>query len=411
MKSFNAGLLLLCALAVGCRHGEEPDSKPVVDVKVAQAQLADVPLTVEAPATIFGRAQANITARITAPILRLNVRKGDDVKSGQVLAVLQNADLQARDADTVAALADAEASLQKTKKGTLPTDIQRARSELASREAMLTLAQKIDERRKDLYKQGAISARELQISEADLAQAKANDDLARLNLNVLEHQTSGNDLEIAESKAAQAKAQLALAAADLSYAVLKSPLNGTVTEQFMYPGDMAKPELPLFTVVDLSTGVARAQVPESQAGSIARSQTCTFSSLDLANDALPGKITVIDQAVDPARRTVEVWCEIPNPKRILKAGVFGTVKIFVGTAKHAVVVPLAAVQFQEGSTHGKVYVVDRQQVAHVREVEAMPISREKVRIAQGIQPGETVIVEGGYGLPDGTIVDSDGATK
>jgi HlyD family secretion protein len=411
MKASIAAFLLLCTTAVGCRRGDEEDPKPVVAVKVARAEVANVPLTVEAPAAIFGKSQANISARITAPIRRLGVRKGDDVKAGQLLAVLESTDLQAQQAEALAAQTDAEASMQKTKNGTLPTDIQRARSELIAKEAALTLAQKIYDRRGDLYRQGAISARELQTSEAARAEAKANYDVARLDLDLLEHQTSRNDLEIAQSRVAQSKAHHALADADLSFSELKSPIKGTITEQFMYPGDMAKPELPLFTVVDLSAGVARAQVPESQAGQIARGQACTFTGPDPSTAALTGKITLINQAVDPARRTVEVWCEIANPNRVLKAGVFGKVTIVVGTAAHAVVVPQTAVQFQEGSTQGKVYVVDQQHVAHLREVEAAPINGGSVRIAQGIAAGETVIVEGGYGLPDGTKVDSSGGTR
>jgi HlyD family secretion protein len=408
MRASIAVLLLVCTAAAGCHHGDEEDVAPVVAVRVVRAEVVSVPLTVEAPAAIFGKAQANISSRITAPIRRLNVGKGDDVKAGQVLAVLESWDLEAQQADALAVQADAEASLEKTKNGTLPTDMQRARSDLAAKEAALTLAQKIYDRRSDLYRQGAISARELQTSEADRAQAKANYDVARLNLDVLEHHTSGNDLEIAQSRVAQSKARSALANADLSFAELKSPMKGTITEQFMYPGDMAKPELPLFTVVDLSAGEAHAQVPESQAGQIVRGQACTFTGPDPSGAALAGKVTVVNQAVDPARRTVEVWCEIPNAKRTLKTGVFGKVTIFVGTASDAVVVPQAAVEFQEGTTHGKAYVVDRQNRAHLREVEAAPIDGKRVRIREGIAPGETVIVQGGYGLPDGTKVDASG---
>jgi len=403
--------LLLCTAATGCRKGDEGETAPLVAVKVARAEAANVPLTIEAPAVIYGKAQANISSRITAPIRRLEVRKGDTVQFGQVLALLESRDLEARQDDATAALTDAEASFQKAKNGSLLTDMQRARSELAAKEAALALAQKIYDRRSDLYRQGAISGRELQTSEADRAQAKANYHVARLNLDVLEHHTSSNDLTIAESKVAQSRARRALADAELGFAELKSPMKGTITEQFMYPGDMAKPDLPLFTVVDLSVAVARVQVPESQAAQIARGQSCTFAAPDVSFPVLEGKITVVNQAVDPARRTVEVWCEIPNAKGLLKTGMFGKASILVGIVAHAVVVPESAVEFDEGTTHGKAYVIDRQHVAHLHEVEAAAIDDKKVRVMQGLAPGETVIVQGGYGLPDGTKVDPSGANQ
>jgi multidrug efflux pump subunit AcrA (membrane-fusion protein) len=403
-------LLLLSTAAAGCRHGDEEEAAPVVAVKIAQAEVADVPLTIEAPGMIYGKAQANISSRITAPIRRLMARKGDTVKSGEVLAILESRDLEAQQDDARAALTDAEASLEKAKNGSLLTDLQRARSELAAKEAALALAQKIYDRRSDLYRQGAISGRELQTSEADRTQAKANYDVARLNLDVLEHHTSSNDLTIAESKVVQAKAHRALADAEHSFAELKSPMKGAITEQFMYPGDMAKPDLPLFTVVDLSVAVARVQVPESRAAQIVRGQSCGFAAPDASLPVLTGKITVVNQAVDPARRTVEVWCEIPNAKGLLKTGMFGKASILVGTANRAVVVPQSAVEFQEGTTHGKAYVVDGQHVAHLHEVEASAIDGHKVRVMRGIAPGEGVIVQGGYGLPDGTKVEPTGAS-
>lgn len=404
-------VLFSLVVVAGCRHSDEPDEKPVVAVKVVRTELADVPLSVEAPATIFGRSQANVAARITAPIVRLNVKKGDDVKAGQVLAELERRDLRAEQAAASANLTDAEASLEKTSKGTLPADLQRARSELSSSQAALNLAQKIYDRRAELFQEGAISERELQTSEAELARAKSSNDVARLNLDVLEHQTRGNDMTIAESRVAEARAQSELAQADLSFAQLKSPMNGTITEQFMYPGDMAKPDLPVFSIADLSFAVAHVEVPESQAGQIARGQSCSFTGPDSATGMPTGKVTVVNQAVDSARRTIEVWCEIPNPKRVLKAGSFGVSKILVGNADRTIVVPMAAIQFEEGTTHGKVYVVDRQQIAHVREVEAVPSSDVAARITKGLSAGEIVIVEGGYGLPDGTKVSFIGAGK
>ena len=56
-----------------------------------------------------------------------------------------------------------------------------------------------------------------------------------------------------------------------------------------------------------------------------------------------GRISVVNRAVDPARRTVEVWCEIPRPPPDLRAGAFGEVRILTATAR-GVVVPQPAVQ-------------------------------------------------------------------
>jgi HlyD family secretion protein len=395
---------VLAVFLVGCTHPEEPPTKALVTVKVVRAETAEVQLTVQAPATVFPREQANISARITAPILNLKARKGDNITSGQLLAVLESKDAEAQQAEAAANLADAEATLQKTSAGTLPTDIERARGQLQSAEAARNQAQKNYDRRKDLFSQGAIPNRDLLASETELSQAKTAYDVAKRTLDLLEQQSGKTDVRIAESRVQQAKARQSLASAQLHFTELRSPLNGTITEQFMYPGDMAKPDMPVFTVMDLSIAIARAQVPESDARRIARGQSCSFSTQDRESGSATGTITIVNQAIDAARRTVEVWCEIPNPQRSLRAGVFGAVAVSIGKADHAIVVPESAVQFKAGSNKATAFIVDQQHVAHLREVDATPIPGGKVQIVHGIEAGETVITEGGYGLPDGAQV-------
>jgi HlyD family secretion protein len=397
-------LFALAFFLAGCSHPEEEPPKVVVNVKVARADVADIDLTVQAPATIFPREQANISARITAPILSLKARKGDSISANQVLAVLENRDAEAQQAEASANLADAEATLQKMSAGTLPADLERARGALESAEAARNLAQKNYDRRKELFAQGAISNRDLLTSETELSQARTAYDVAKRTLNLLEEQSGKTDILIAQTRVQQARARRSLADAQLQFTELHSPLTGTITEQFLYPGDMAKPDTPIFTVMDLSVAVARAQVPESDARRVMRGQPCGFSTPGEGSTTAKGSITVVNQAVDPARRTVEVWCEIPNQHTTLKAGVFGALSITVGRATHAIVLPESAVQFKEGSSQGTAVVVDPQHVAHLREVEATVISGKKVQINRGIAAGEIVAIEGAYGLAEGTQV-------
>lgn len=404
-------LFLLIVVLSGCAPQDDAPAAPEVSVKVVRAETADVAFTVEAPATIFPREQANIAARITAPVLQLKARKGDNVTAGQVLAILQSKDVEAQLAEASASLMDAEATLQKTSAGTLPTDIERARGQVQSAEAMLNQAQKNYDRRKELFSQGAIPNRDLLVSETELSQAKTAYDVAKRTLNLLQQHSGKTDILIAESRVQQAKGRKSLAEAQLQFTELRSPLNGTITEQFLYPGDMTKPDAPVFTVMDLSSAIARAQVAEVDVHRVSPGQVCFFSQPDQQSNSARGTITVINRAVDPARRTVEVWCEIPNARQTLKAGSFGSLTISVGEAKHAIVLPASGVQFQEATGKGTALVIDKKRIAHVREVEATPVSDGRLRITRGIEVGDMVVVEGGYGLPDGTRVKFAESTK
>lgn len=396
---------------VGCSHKEEAPPKPVVMVKLAKVEVVDIPLTVQAAATVFPREQASITARTTSPIRELRAHKGDSVTKGQVLAVLENRDTVAQRAEAAATVVDAQATLQKTTSGTLPTDVERGRGELSKAESALNQAQKNYDRRNELFKQGAIPNRDLLASETDLAQARTGFEVAKKTLDLLQNQSQGKDITIAASRVDQAKARMALADAQLQYTELRSPIAGTVTEQFQYPGDMAKPDTPVFTLMDLSIVVARGQVPETDVGGLKTGQACGFASADAPAAAAAGRITVIGKSVDPARRTVEVWCEIPNSVARLRAGAFGTLTVSTGTAAHSVVAPQSAVQFNEGTRNGTVMVVDDKHIAHKREIEGGEVVERKVQIVKGLKAGEVVIAEGGYGLPDGTEVKTAEETK
>jgi multidrug efflux pump subunit AcrA (membrane-fusion protein) len=392
-------------LLAGCgSQPEEVPPKPVVEVKVAKAELAEVRITVRAPAYVFAREQANVTARVTAPIRKLFVRKGDTVAAGQLLAQLDNGDVLAQRDEAVATVNDADANLQRVTTGTLPTEIERARGQLASAEAALNQAQKFYERRRQLFEQGAIPQRDLNLSETELSQAKTNYEVGKKTLDLLQSQSRDKDILMARSKAEQAQARLSIVKAQLAFTEIRSPSAGTITEQFMFPGDLAKPDAPIFTVMDLSIAVARAQIPESEAANVRPGEACAFAPADAAGVPLSGRITVVNQAIDPARRTVESWCEIPNSNRALRAGAFGQVLIVTGVSPNGIVLPLAAVQFEEGSRKGVAMVAGDKGLALRREVETGAVFDGKVQVTTGLRAGESVIVQGGYGLVEGTQI-------
>ncbi|MFI5183248.1 MAG: efflux RND transporter periplasmic adaptor subunit [Vicinamibacteria bacterium] len=333
-----AGILLALFLG-GCSPAhEEAAAKPLVTVTVAQAEQADVPISVRAPALVHPRQQASIASRITAPISALLVGKGDRVEAGAILARLDSRDLVAQREDVLAAMRQAEV---------------------------------VADKRRHLFEEGAIPQRDLLASETELTEAKA---------------------------------RLEVSTAQLAFSELRSPFAGRITEQFLYPGDMAQPGTPVFTVADVGVAIARSQVAPGDASGIRQGQECAFAPGDAAAASFSGRVTVINPAVDPARRTVEAWCEIPNGDGRLLPGTFGELRIVTGYARKSVVVPVGAVQLDEGTRKGSAFVVDGQKVAHRKDVLGGVAWGGKMQILSGLEPGEVVVVEGAYALPDGTTV-------
>lgn len=332
-------ILFASLLLGGCRAAqEEPEAKPLVNVTVSKAQMADVPVAVNAPAIVHPRQQAGVASRITAPILELFVGKGDRVAADAKLARLDSRDLTAQRADALAAMRQAQVSA---------------------------------ERRAHLFQEGAIPERDLLASQTELAQLKAR-------------------LELIETQ--------------LTFADLRSPFAGQITEQFLYPGDMAQPSTPVFTVADIEVVVARAQVPQGDAAPVRPGLACAFRPGDSEVGPFTGRLSTVNRAVDPARQTIEAWCEIANADGRLLPGTFGEVRIQTGPPSRSLVVPLGAVQLAEGTRTGSVLVVDKDNVAHRKDIEAGVAFDGQMQILKGLSEGDTVVVEGAYGLPDGASV-------
>jgi HlyD family secretion protein len=404
---------ILCLLALSAcsrkDHEEAAPAKPVVEVKTAKAEGASVALRLTAPATIFPKEQANITPRLTGVIRELRARKGDTVSAGALLGMQDNRDLTAQRDEAQAAVADAQANLDKVRRGTNPAELERARGQVETTRALLNQAQKMLDRRKALFDQGAIPQRDLLVSETELSTAKTNFDVATRTLTLLEQQTQGQDVRIAEARVAQAKSRLATVTAQLQFAEIRAPFNGTLTEQFQYAGDLGQPASPIFTLADLSMASARAQVPEGEVSALRIGQRCTFQGGEDVAMNINGSVKVINRAVDAQRRTVEVWCEIAGPPSTLRVGAFGKVLFETSALRDSVLVPITALQLEEGTRKGFVLVVDSQQVAHRREVEVGDVDGDRRTVLTGLKAGETVITEGGYEMPDGTKVKASGS--
>jgi multidrug efflux system membrane fusion protein len=121
---------------------------------------------------------------------------------------------------------------------------------------------------------------------------------------------------------------------------------------------------------------------------------------------MTGHVTLISRSGDPLSRTVEVWARFGNPRGLLVSG--GSVQFVVtsDTIEDAIVVPLAAVTLSASNAdEGTVMTVGMDSVARETKVKIGVKQGENVQIVEGLKGGESVVVEGNYGLPDGTKVE------
>jgi HlyD family secretion protein len=391
-----------CVLITAC--GKPAETAPSeVYVQAAHPERGDISEEIVADATLAPLAQAAISPKVTAPVRTFYVQRGSRVTSGQLLATLENRDLEAAALDNQGAYKAAQGAYDIATGATVPEDAVKAQLDLAQATANLNLAQSIVDSRTQLFKQGAIPGRDLDTAQAALVQAKAAHDIAKQHLEAVEKISRKAALENAQGELTSAKGKYVGAQAQLSYTEIRSPISGVVTDRPLFAGETAAAGTPVVTVMDTSVLLAKLHLSQSQAQELTLGAPAAISVPGIA-DPLPAKVSLISPALDPGSTTVEVWLRLPNPKGVLKAGTPVHARITGRTSTHVLVLPAEAVQTGPDGESKFVLVIKPDATAAKRPVTLGIRNSESAQILSGLSPGDTVITSGGYGLDEGTKV-------
>ena len=402
-------LTLIATLAVGAVLGfsaacsKQPGEKePTVAVQAVAAEKATLHQTVTAQAVLFPLQQAAITPKISAPVSKFLVNRGSKVHQGQLLAILENRDLQAASQENKGGLEQAQAAYETTTAASLPEEMQKAELDTEAAKKLLDAQEKVYQSRQELFQQGAMPRKELDQAGVDVTQARNQYNIALKHFDALKAIGKQQELKSAAGQLQSAKGKYLGAEAQLSYSEIHSPINGYVTDRPLYPGEMTAAGTPLITLMDTSSVIAKAHIPQPDAALLKLGDKAT---LTVPGEEAPvnGKVTVISPALDPNSTTVEVWVQAPNPKQRLKPGTSVQVSMLAETVSDAVAVPANSVlTAQDGAT--TVMLIGPDNRAHQTPVKVGIHDGDRVQIVEGIQPGAKVVLAGAYGLPDKTKV-------
>ena len=397
-----AGIAVVFGFGSGCAK-EEKEKEPEVSVQTTPAEKEDISQIVNEEAVIFPLQQATVAPKITSTIKQFLVQRGSKVKKGQLMAVLENADLSAAAESSRGEYDQAEAAYTTTVASSLPQQIQKAQLDAASAKSAFDAAEKVYNSRKDLFQQGALPRRELDAAEVALVAARSQNEQAQKQLADLQRVGKEQALKSAEGQKESALGKYHGAAAQLSYSLIKSPIDGVVTDRPLNGGDLATANQPLLTVMNISKLIAKGHIPQSEAAQLKVGNPAQLKVPGM-DDPIEGKITLVSPALDPGSTTIEVWVEAKKPNPALRPGITVQVAMTAKTVKDAVVVPAAAVYKNPEGNGNYVLVAGTDEKAHVKPVQLGIRNGEDAQIASGINPGDPVITSGGYAVPDGTKI-------
>ena len=374
----------------------EAAAEPVVPVEVATVTKESISQIVTAPAVLFPVNQANVMPKISAPIRRFLVNRGDHVKQGQVLAVLESRDLAASAQESKNLYEQAQAVYQTTTGATMPEDLTKAQSDLRSAQQQYDAARKVYDSRVALVREGALAQKLADDAKVTMVQAQSGVETTQRHLTSLQTVARPEQLKGGQAQVDAARARWQGADAQLSYAEIRSPISGVVSDRPLSPGEIANSGTALISIVDISQVVARANIAVKEAASIRLGKMATISG---PGGEVTGRVTVVSPAVDPSTTTVEVWVQAANPGEKLKPGVTVQVAIRAAEIQDATVVPAAAIlSLEEGGE--KVMVVGADSLAHEKKIKVGVRDGDKVQLLEGANAGDRVITSGGLGLED-----------
>ncbi len=366
-------MLLAVLSTAGCEGRPADSSKPTPDpnppgflrltpAEVARAGIQVEPATLtsfrvyrEFPATVQANENelAEVTALIRGRVVRVAVDVGQDVRRGELLALLHSTDLGL-----------AEGAYLKAK-------------------AMLYEADLAYRRARNLYEQKAISLAVYQRREAEMKTARAEAEQAKNRLELL-------------GVPAQEIQRLDREHSIKADVPLSAPFDGRVIMRNLTRGEVVETNQKLFTVADLSEVWVVGNVPEKDVQFIRKDEPAEVVVAAYPHALITGRITYVGDVLDPATRTMRLRVTVPNPSTLLKPEMFAIVRVYGAPRTDVLTVPLQAVQ---STAAGKLVFVRRApDEFEPRLVTLGEESGERVAVLAGLDEGEQIVTTGAFRL-------------
>lgn len=201
-----------------------------------------------------------------------------------------------------------------------------------------------------------------------------------------------------EQAVAEAEDLVVQASVNLAAAHMDSPVDGRVISVDAYPGSIVRGQTPVLTVARLDPMLIEAPVTEDKIRFVHIGQQAQVSLYAFPGEVLEGKVRWINPTVDKTTRLLTAQIALANPDFRLQPGMQGIVWL-KNRQRDVVRVPtIALVSTKDDRAY--VFVVDADEVAHIREVRTGIYAEGYIEVTRGLQAGERVVVVGQVGLQD-----------
>ena len=401
--SYRLGLVLaisgLCATLSGCvNKAQQNFERPPAPVVVSTAVSQDVSNYMDALGKIVARETVAIQPQVSGRIERIHFTDGANVKRGQLLFTIDPRPFEANLKQAQANLAK-DVAAKKQAEANLAREVAREKWGLAQVERYRTLVE-----------QGVVPSEQYGQLRADYDSLKANSEAARAAVR-----SADETIRVDNAAIDTVKVQL-------SYCYIRSPIDGRAGQRLVDIGNVVNPGGssnsetangsvpsgallvierldPIYADFTISQNNLTAVQEQMRAGTL----MAEVRLPDSPDDAVPGRLTFVDNAVQTETGQVTLRATLPNPGHRFWPGRFVNIRLLLGSVQGAVLVPATAPQMSANGSY--VYVVRDNLTAEQRQVSLGQRQGDLVVVEKGVAAGEKVVTNGQLGVtPDGKVL-------
>jgi HlyD family secretion protein len=374
--------------------------------RTVPVEKVTLPVTVAANGTVQPEMSINVSPKTSGRLKSLQVKQGDRVKQGQILAYMDDSNLQGQLLQAEGQLASAEANAQKLLAGNRRQEINQSQASVMLAEADLRQSELTFQQNQSLYASGAISKRDFENSRAIRDTNQARMIQAQQGLSMQQEGSRPEDISQAQAQAISAQGSLQTIQSQIDDAIIRAPFNGIVVRKFADPGAFVSPATSGSSVSSAtsssilslaSDNQVVANVAETNIAQIKLGQEVIIQADAYPGEKFKGKVTEISpqSTVTQNVTSFEVKAEIVSKnKEKLRAGMNVNMEFKVGDLENALVVPTVSIvrQAEKGASVTGVFVrVEGAAPVFTPIVTGLSVG-DKTEVKSGLKGDENVLI-------------------
>lgn len=419
---FTALFLTACGSRQAVQSSTSEASKAVA-VATATAVTREVPADFEETGSFVADETSDIAPPVAGRVIATPVNIGDRVKEGQVICELDHRDAELKLEQARAQMAESTASVRQARsriglneglfEANRVPEVAAAQANYQMALAQAKLAAADAQRYANLIATGDVSrsAYDKARTQQETAEAQANAARQQYEAAANAARQSYEVVSTSEASLDSMRAQLAQAEKAVADTTIRAPFDGYITARPVAAGEYVALTSKIATIVRIGSLKLQLQTPEQRA-SLAHLGDAVTARVDAyPGREFPGKVSAINQSVDPNSRIFILEARFDNPDAALKPGMFASARVRQPGGTNGIFIPQAAVVRDKTTDSNQVFVVQDGK-ARLRVVSVGEADGDSIRILSGVAAGDLVATSNRSELYDGaSVVQNQAARK